>query len=179
MITIDAPISFLLGTGLALASSKQKSADRGNVFYKGFILQSCILSPVILFFMLRFPDWEWNYFFDAQRFFLGPDNISIGATSIAILLALLNASYILGFKLASTLIDSNKVKILASIIVGTSALIVIIMLALLDQTLHIGTLAEFQAQSAGLIFLNRDFLIAQAGAVFLLTAGFLTILKTK
>lgn len=179
MITIDAPISFLLGAGLALASAKKESSNRNDIFHKGFILQSCVLSPVILFFMLRFPDWEWNYFFNAQEFFFGSENISIGALSIAILLALLNASYLLGFKIASSLIDKNKKKAVVSIIAATTASILLIMLLLLEQTLHIGTLAEFQNQEAGLIFFNRDFLIAQAGAGIVLTAGFLAIIKSN
>jgi hypothetical protein len=179
MITIDAPISFLLGTGLALAASKKEPEARKEVFLKGFILQSCVLTPMILFFMLRFPDWEWNYFFNAQEFFFSQENISLGAASISILLALISASYLLGFKLATHLIDQKSQKRLMVIMGSTVGGILLIMLILIEQTLHVGTLAEFENKTAGLIFLNRDFLIAQVGAVILLGGGIFFILKPR
>ncbi len=179
MITVDAPISFLLGSGLALAASRKEGSDFQSVFTQGFILQSCVLSPVILFFMLRFPDWEWNYLFDAKTFFFGEENLSAGAASIALLIAILNATYLLGFKLSESLIKQNKDRLVAGIIGGTAASILIIMLIMLDQTLHIGTLAEFNQGRAQLIFTNTDFLIAQAGAGIVLGIGFFIILSKQ
>ncbi len=178
MITIDAPISFLLGSGLAYAASKKSNTNKNDVFLKGFILQSCVLSPVILFFMIRFADWEWNYLFNAHDFFFGRENLGIGATSIAVLIALLNATYILGFKLAVKLIDQGKEKQLLMMLAGTLGLVAIIMLIMLKETLHIGTLLEFQNEEAGLIFLNIEFLLAQTGAVILLGLGFMYTLKS-
>lgn len=178
MITIDAPISFLLGSGLAYAAAKKQNSNRDEVFLKGFILQSCVLSPVILFFMIRFADWEWNYLFNANEFFFGKDNLGIGATSIAILIALLNATYILGFKFSSKLIEQGKEKQVVTMLAGTLALIALIMLIMFKQTLHIGTLAEFQNGEAGLIFLNIEFLLAQTGAVVLLGLGFFYTMKS-
>lgn len=177
MITIDAPISFLLGAGLAYAGSKKNNPDYSAIFHKGFILQTCILTPVILFFMLRFPDWEWNYLFDAQAFFFGEDNKGLGAASIAAIAGLLNLTYIVGFTLARKLIEQGKQKRLLQLLLGTTALVIIIMLLMLEQTLHIGTLEEFNKGEAGLIFFNRDFLLAQSGAGVLLALGIFLSLK--
>lgn len=178
MITIDAPISFLLGAGLALAA-KNKNKNYEQVFLKGFILQSCVLSPVILFFMLRFPDWEWNYLFNAQQFFFGSENIGLGAATIALIIALLNLTYILGFQLAKKLLENNHKRQLVMILGGTLTLVLLIMLMMFEQTLYVGTLAEFKSKSAPLIFVTRDFLIAQTVAIILLAAGFSLILKTS
>jgi hypothetical protein len=177
MITIDAPISFLLGSGLAYAASRQDKADFDAIFLKGLVLQACVLSPVILFFMLRFPDWEWNYMFDARQFFFGEGRLSIGAASIALILSLLNLTYIIGFKLSTKLIKLEKAQQVLYMLGGVGTLIAVIILAMLDQTLHIGTLAEYQNQTAGLIFFNIDFLLAQAGAGVLLTIGFVLTLR--
>jgi hypothetical protein len=178
MITIDAPISFLLGAGLALAGNNKKK-DYEQVFLKGFILQSCVLSPVILFFMLRFPDWEWNYLFNAQKFFFGADNPGLGAATIALIIALLNLTYIFGFHFAKKLLEANKKNQLVLILGAVVGLVLTIMLVMFEQTLHVGTLAEFKSKSAPLIFVTRDFLLAQTAAVIMLTVGFTLILKTS
>ena len=177
MITVDAPISFLLGTGLVLASTQRDNLSLEKVFYKGLILQSCILSPVIIFFMLRFPDWEWNYLFNAQEFFFGEGRERVGASSIALILALLNLTYIAGFKLGETLLAQQNNKALKIIIGLTFIGILLTMLGMLEQTLHVGPLAEYKNKTAGLIFLNIDFLIAQTGAGILLGLGFFLVLK--
>jgi hypothetical protein len=178
MITVDAPISFLLGSGLVLAVSQKDNIDIKETFYKGLILQTCVLSPVIIFFMLRFPDWEWNYLFDAQAFFFGEGRSRVGATSLALILALLNLTYIIGFKLGESLLEQQKTKALKIIIAATVSGILLTMLAMLEQTLHVGTLAEFENKTAGLIFFNIDFLIAQTGAGMLLGIGFFLVLKS-
>lgn len=178
MITIDAPISFLLGAGLAMAGNN-KSKSYNEIFLKGLILQSCVLSPVILFFMLRFPDWEWNYMFNAQAFFFKPDNIGIGAATIAVIMALLNATYILGFQFAQKLLSKDMKRQLNTLLISVSVLILVIMGLMFEQTLYVGTLAEFESQSASLIFMTRDFLIAQTAAGVLLASGFSLILKTS
>ena len=127
--------------------------------------------------MIRFPDWEWNYMFDAKTFFFGEGRAAVGATSLAIILALLNLTYVAGFKLADSLLQAGKQKQLLIMLGAVLGVIGVIMLIMLKQTLHIGTLAEFESDTAGLIFGNRDFLMAQGSAVILLTVGFLWVLK--
>jgi len=179
MITIDAPISFLLGSGLAYAASKKENPDMPGVFFKGFILQTCVLTPVILFFMLRFADWEWNYMFNAQAFFFGEENPGLGATAIAVIAGLLNLTYILGFKFAEKATEQGKDKQVLMVLGGTGAAVLVTMLIMVDQTLHIGTLAEFNNGEAGLIFLNPSFLIAQTSAGILLAVGIFLSLKSS
>lgn len=181
MITIDAPISFLLGTGIALATisaDSTKQQIQQNLLY-GFILQSCILSPIILFFMLRFPDWEWNYLFNAKQFFFSEQSLSLGAASIALIMAILNATYLLGFKLSEHFLLNNKKNTVIAIISATLISVLAIMAIMFKQTLNIGSLAEFQAETTTLIFMNTDFLIAQTSAGVLLAIGFIIIMKTS
>ncbi len=176
MITVDAPISFLLGSGIVYVAAR-KGIDHQTLFAKAFILQTVILSPVILFFMIRFPDWEWNYLFDAQTFFFGEGRAVVGATWLAIIMALLNLTFIAGFKLAGWLVDSKQHKQLLFLLAGILSLIGLTMLAMLQRALYIGTLEEFQTGQAQLIFVTRDFLLAQGIAVILLSLGFFQVVK--
>ena len=183
MITIDAPISLLVGAGLALATRDSEThtiKDRNATFLKGLAMQSIILSPVILFFMIRFPDWEWNYMFNAREFFFGDGNSAVGVAVLATVMALLNISFIAGFMLAEKLIQKQKLMGVFALLGVASALIVGLILSMLDQTINLGTLAEYQAGAASFILTNVEFLGAQAIAGTLLVIAFgLTILSAN
>lgn len=179
MITVDGPISFFVGGAIALAcrsATGDKVRDRDRTLFHGFILQTVVLTPVILFFMLRFPDWEWNYFFNAKEFFFGEDS-SFGIWIIVIVMALMNLSYLLGFYITEKMIKKDQfiqpVVMLASVLI----LMGVIMLSMIDQSLHIGTLEEYQNEEATLIFFNLSFLFAQTLAVVLIALGFNRIVR--
>lgn len=175
MITIDAPISFLVGAGVAY-SMRPRSAepagalvDRTGALLRGFIVQSVVLTPLIIFFMLRFPDWEWNYFFDAGNFFLTQS--SLGVLVFAVMVALMNLSFLAGFRAAESLVLQGKGKAVIGLLAATGALIGAIIVALYDQTLHVGTLAEFTAGTAVPAYTVPAFLAAQGLAGPLLAVG--------
>jgi len=180
MITVDGPISFFVGGAVALAcrsATGDKVRDRDRTLFNGFLLQTVVLTPVILFFMLRFPDWEWNYFFNAKEFFFGGDS-SFGIWIIAIIIALMNLSYVAGFFITEKMIKKDQV--VQPILMLGSVLILMgyIMLSMIDQSLHIGTLEEYQSGEASLIFFSPSFLFAQTVAVVLIALGFKQIVRT-
>jgi len=179
MITVDAPISFLVGGAIALAcrsATGDKIRDRDRTLVHGLILQSVVLTPVILFFMLRFPDWEWNYMLDARRFFL-EDNPSLGIMLVVILVAVMNLSYLLGFYLTEKMIKKDQLLQPISLLVLVSISMLVVMLSMSDQALHIGTLEEYRSGTAPLIFFSPQFLIAQSIAGVLIALGIIAIIR--
>ena len=179
MITVDAPISFFVGGAIALAcrsATGDKIRDRDKTLFHGFILQTVVLTPVILFFMLRFPDWEWNYFFDAKKFFFSEDS-SLGIWIISLVIAIMNLSYLLGFYVTETMIHKNQFVQPLVLLISVLLLMGGIMLSMIDQTLHIGTLAEYNNGDATLIFLSPAFLFAQTMAIILIAMGFKWIIR--
>ena len=180
MITVDGPISFLVGGAVAYAcrsATGDKVRDRDRTLTNGLILQSVVLTPVILFFMLRFPDWEWNYMLNAQALFLD-DNPGFGIMLIAVIVAVMNLSYLLGFYVTENMIKKEQtlqpIAMLVSVVVFMGA----VMFVMMDEALHIGTLAEYESGDAPLIFFKFEFLLAQTVAVVLIAGGFKKIVQT-
>lgn len=169
MITIDGPISFLVGAGIAAACRRDDGSvrDRDRTLLRGLALQSLILTPIILFFMIRFPDWEWNYLFDAEAFFFR-DHPRLAPLLLALIASALTASYLLGFAVAERLMRGGRTKAVIALLAGTGGLVGLIMAVMWKQTLFIGTRAEWLAGEAPLIFTVPDFLIAQTAAGVLL-----------
>lgn len=172
MITIDAPISFLVGASLAVArrdATGRAVANRDRVLWKGLLFQSTVLTPVILFFMARFPDWEWNYFFDARAFFFdsaGP----LGFAVLCAVVALVNVSFYLGFRAAEWLMARGQLRRARRVVIGTGVVILAIMGVLYDQSLHVGTFDEFGRAQGRLIFADPEFL-GTLGVAGVLIAG--------
>ncbi|MBV1873773.1 MAG: hypothetical protein KUG80_03275 [Gammaproteobacteria bacterium] len=110
MITVGGPISFLIGGAVAYAcrsATGDKVRDRDRTLTNGLILQSVVLTPVILFFMLRFPDWGWDYMANAQALFLD-DNPGFGIMLTAVIVAVMNLSYLLGFHVTESMIKKSR-----------------------------------------------------------------------
>lgn len=181
MITIDAPISFLVGAGIAVARRNEQGTgvhNRDGVLAKGLLFQSTILSPIILFFMARFPDWEWNYFFDARAFFFDGDG-SAGFATLAIVVAMVNASFWVGFRAAEMLMQRGKLDVARKMVVGTGIAILVIMAILYDQSLHVGTFAQFEMGEAGLMFAHLEFVAILVIAAVLIAAGLTLLLRSE
>lgn len=175
MITIDAPISFVLGSGLALMAQPETWP---TVRSRGYLLQTLVLTPVIAFFMMRFPDWEWNYMFGAEAFFFGEGNTG-GIVVFVVMLALMNASYMFGFHYAARLVHRGHREKAMRMVFGMLALIATIIVVMWRQTLYVGTISEFEAGTANLIFTEPAFLVAQGLAGTLLTLGTLWALRPQ
>lgn len=181
MITIDAPISFLVGAGIAVARRRKDGRgveNRDRVLAKGLLFQSTILSPIILFFMSRFPDWEWNYFFDARAFFFDGEG-SAGYAALAIVVALVNFSFWVGFRVAETLMQRGKLDVARKMVVGTGIVILVIMAILYDQSLHVGTFAQFESGEAGLMFVHLEFVAILVIAGGLIAASLFFLLRSE
>lgn len=177
MITIDAPISFLVGASIAVARRNEEGTavqHRDRVLAKGLLFQSTILSPIILFFMSRFPDWEWNYFFDARAFFFESEG-SLGFAALALVVALVNASFWVGFRCAEWLMAQGKLDVAKKVVIGTGVLILGTMAVLYNQSLHVGTYDEFEHGSAGLMFTHLEFvtILVVAGTLIAIGLGWL------
>ena len=181
MITIDAPISFLVGASIAVARRSSDGTaveNRDRVLAKGLLFQSTVLSPIILFFMSRFPDWEWNYFFDARAFFFDGDG-SAGFAALAIVVALVNASFWVGFRTAEALMQRGKLATARKVVIGTGVAILVIMAILYDQSLHVGTFAQFERGEAGLMFAHVEFVTILVVAGALIAAGLTLLLRSE
>ena len=180
MITIDAPISFLVGAGLALAAQDKENStiyDRDNTLLKGLAMQAIILTPVIMFFMVRFPDWEWNYMFNAKTFFFS-DNNGIGAAILALIMAAITLSFIVGFVLTEKMIKKQSTTGVYIIFGAAAALIVGLMAFMYQQTSYVGNLAEYQSGNATLLLVHKEFIAAQVTAGALLIPSFIWIVTS-
>ncbi|MEM9069603.1 MAG: hypothetical protein AAGE52_13910 [Myxococcota bacterium] len=181
MITIDAPISFLVGAALATARrdpEKPEVRNRDRLLHKGLLFQSTILTPVILFFMARFPDWEWNYFFDARAFFFdsaGP----WGFLVLTIVISLINLSFVAGFRFAEAAIRQGAPERAQQTVLGTGGIVLLTMAVLYDRSLHVGTFEEYQEASAQLIFLHGEFMVVLGVAGAVIAAGIATVLRSE
>ena len=181
MITIDAPISFLVGASIAVARRNDQGnavQNRDRVLAKGLLFQSTILSPIILFFMARFPDWEWNYFFDARAFFFDGEG-SAGYATLALVVALVNASFWVGFRAAETLMHRGKLATARKMVLGTGVAILVIMAILYDQSLHVGTFSEFEGGRAGLMFAKLEFVLTLVVAGALIAVGIAWLIRSE
>lgn len=179
MITIDGPISFLAGGGLALACREgKKIIDRDRLFYRGMTFQATILTPVILFFMVRFPDWEWNYLFDARAFFFDNTASPWGFVILAAATAAISGSFYLGFRASEYFIAQGRPKTALNMLGAVGALVAVIMAILHDQALHLGTLAEYRAGTATLLFLHVEFMVVQGVAGVLIAGAIAWIVRS-
>ncbi len=182
MITIDAPISFLIGASLAVSRRDPESHEvrgRDRLLHKGLLFQSTVLSPIILFFMSRFPDWEWNYLFDARSFFFEHTRSPLGFAVLAGVIAMVNASFYFGFRAAEMLVAKGAITAARRMIGACVLLVVAILAVLYDQSLHVGTFAEYGAGTATLIFHNPEFLTINAIAGPLIAASLWWIIRTE
>lgn len=180
MITIDAPISFLAGAGLAVACADgNKVRDRDRTLYRGLLFQATLLTPMILYFMLRFPDWEWNYMFDARAFFLDRSDSPLGFAILVICTSLISAGFYLGFCAAEALLLKGKRQAALQLLAATGALIGLIIVIMHDQTLHLGTYAQYKNGNAPLLFTHIEFLIVQAIAALLIALSFGWIVRAN
>lgn len=164
MITVDAPISFVVGGAIALACKEREAPrirDRNRLLYRGMLFQSTILTPVILYFMLRFPDWEWNYMFDAGTFFFGGGQPTLAFAILCVGVALINLSFFLGFLLVEALVARGRERAALGALGGVGAAIGLTIAVMYRQTLHLGTYDAFQAGEADLIFTNLEFLAVE------------------
>ena len=180
MITVDAPVSFLLGGAIALLTqmdAQPNDPKRNKVLMQGIMLQSMVVSPLILFFLLRFPDWEWHYLFNAREFFFSEDTLFFGVLCIIALMALLNGAFYLGFVLVERYLLKDQLlsalKLLGAVALGSVTIIVI----LIEQTLYLGTYEEFQSQQAPLIFESWEFVSVMVAAGPLLFIPMYKIIK--
>lgn len=167
MITIDAPISFVVGAALAVRGRDRvgpQADGRDRLLFKGMLFQATVLSPIILFFMLRFPDWEWNYFFDARAFFLDDVSAPWGFAALALVVSLVNLSFYAGFLAAEALVTRGRTAAARRLIASVAFVVVATMLALHDQTLHVGSYADYQRGRAALVFTHAEFLVVLAVA---------------
>ena len=161
VITIDAPISFVVGATLAVRGRDRvgpSAQGRDRLLRKGLLFQSTVLSPIILFFMLRFPDWEWNYFFDARAFFLDDTDTPWGFAALTGVMVLVNLSFYGGFVAAESLVLRGRAGAAVRLIAVVSLVVLVTMAVLYEQTLHVGSLAEYQAGTAPLLFVHKEFL---------------------
>lgn len=176
MITIDGPISFLAGAGLAVACADgKKIRDRDRTLYRGLLFQATVLTPIILYFMVRFPDWEWNYMFDARAFFFDRTDSPLGFVVLTVCTSLISAGFYLGFRVAESLLARGKRQGALRLLAGTGLLIGAIIAMMHDQALHMGSYAEYMSGTAPYTFTNVEFLIVQgvAGALIALSLGWI------
>lgn len=161
MISIDGPISFLVGGAIALARRRPdgKLEARDRLLTKGLLFQSTVLSPLILFYLVRFPDWEWNYLFDAGQFFFGAPDSTLGFALLSALVAAINATFYAGFRVVEALIARGQVARAKQLLIGVALLILATMLAMFEQSTHVGTYAEFAAGEATLIVEHMEWLV--------------------
>jgi hypothetical protein len=177
MITIDLPISFLAGMGVAIAArdpgtGRIKNPDRAAA--AGLAYQGLCLTPTILYFMTRFPDWEWNYFFAAGDFFFGmaagaggavpPFWGAAGPFIFILLAAFTTASHMAGFALAARLIAHGRVRTARNTLAAVMVAVLITVAALADRALHVGTYHLYKSGNAPLFFDSGEFLVTLAVA---------------
>ncbi|RMF16891.1 MAG: hypothetical protein D6761_05505 [Candidatus Dadabacteria bacterium] len=177
MITIDAPISFLTGAAIAATCAQDGVVlRRDQTFARGLIVQALVLCPLIVYFMVRFPDWEWNYFFDARRFFFdspGP----VGEIVFALSIVAINGSFVLGFGIAERWITQGNERAVWKMLAVIGGLILAIMGILYDQSLHLGTYAQWKAAQAPLILTIGEFYAAMGVATIGLAAGLTWVVR--
>jgi len=181
VITIDAPISFAIGAALAVRGRDPEQSTvpgRERLLRKTMLFQSTVLAPTILFFMLRFPDWEWNYFFDARAFFLN-GAAPWGFAVLALVMALVNLSAYGGFVVAERLIERGQAAGAARLVTGVALLVLALMAGLYDRTLHVGSLSEYRAGTAPLMFAHGEFLAVLAVAGLLLASSLAWLLASE
>lgn len=170
MITIDFPISFLAGVGFALAANPDTSSLGGPgaktcaprcTLSPGLFYQALFLTPVIVYYMTRFADWEWHYLFDARRFFL----TEVSATSsivFCITIALTVLFHQMGFAIALRWVNQgNRSKAVG---LGIAAILVTIIVPLffLHQATHVGLFAEYIAGTASPAWQHQEYIITLA-----------------
>lgn len=179
MITIDFSISFMAGMGVALAArdTNGRIHNPDRALAAGMTYQGFFLTPVILYFMTRFPDWEWNYFFDAREFFFGmmagaggalpPFSGAVGPLVFVLMAAFTIASHGAGFALAAWLSARGSGRAARNLLAAVAAAVLVTTVALADQALHVGTYHLYHNGAAPLIFESWEFLatLAAAGVV--------------
>lgn len=182
MITVDAPICFLVGGGLALAcrdGAQSRVRNRDRLLIRGLLFQSMLLSPVILYFMLRFPDWEWIYLFDARSFFFGGQGFALGSLLLVVAVALLNLSFYVGFRVVEWLVARHQVRWAQGLLIAVLLAMGAILLATFEQTVHVGSLAAYRAHEAPLVLNHLEFLLTQTIAAVLVAAALWWLIRTN
>ncbi len=178
MITIDAPISFVVGAGIAVLAQRfergnsQDTSEIGmqHAFWRGLVVQAVLLTPLILFFMVRFPDWEWNYMFDARTFFFTP-NQSVGVLVFVAAMAAMNLSYVLGFRLAESSLRQGNAQRVYKMLAAVGLLVLLIMAFFWRETLHVGSYADFNSGAAKPMYQNIPFMMTMVVSGPMLAAG--------
>ena len=181
MISIDGPISFLVGGALVLARRRPDGEvpARNRLLAKGLLFQSSVLTPLILFYLVRFPDWEWNYLFDARAFFFDAARPTLGFACLSLVVACVNASFYVGFRVTEALVARGHVARAKRLVFGTIALVLLTMALMLRQTLHVGSYAEFAAGEARLIFVHVEWLVVTLGGGLLIALGLASVLGSE
>lgn len=151
MITIDFPISFLAGVGFAFATKSAVSIPGGPstavprercILSPGLFYQAFFLTPVIVYFMTRYADWEWHYLFDARKFFL----IEASATSsilFCITIALTVLFHQMGFAMTRRLLLGHQCRQAKVLAIAAILVTVGIPLFFLHQATHVGLYADY------------------------------------
>jgi len=181
VISIDGPISFLVGGALVLARRRPDGEvpARDRLLAKGLLFQSSVLTPLILFYLVRYPDWEWNYLFDARAFFFGDAHPTLGFACLSLVVACVNASFYLGFRVVEALLARGHVARAKRLVLAASALILLTMALMFRQTLHVGSYAEFVAGQATLIFVHMEWLGVTLGGGVLIVLGLAAVLGSE
>ena len=162
MVQIDLPASLAFGATLAIATTPIIAAnamERRRVFFCGLVVQSLVLTPVVLLFLMCFPGWDTMYFM--QRPVPPPCLVLfVAAGSVGFFLA--------GYSLAAKWITAAANWKAYALALFAWALVAAIPLILWDRFIHLGTYAEYHAGAEmPLIFFSGSYVltIVFSGAV--------------
>jgi len=156
MLLIDTPIALLVGTAIALKSvgSENSIDDRYRAFSRGLLVQSLVITPLTVLFLLHFSDWQVSYLADAASVMASP----IGPWLAIAFIIWLNLFYVIGFKVGEKLIYSSKRHQLTLIVQGLIGLILIVTALVFREILFLGTTAQYHLGTASSAGENLEFL---------------------
>jgi hypothetical protein len=158
MFIIDTPISLLVGAAVAYSASGNGSTieNRNRAFSRGLLIQSLLITPLTVFFLLRFPDWEVSYLVDARTTM----ESTLGPWLGMLFIIWLTAFYVVGFKWGEKLIASGKRNTLKKVVFGLLGIITVINVYVFRETLYLGTTAQYHAGTAPGAVISYEFLAA-------------------
>ena len=170
MMIIDPPFALLLGASVALANScgERLIPNRDKIFSRGLIAQALVISPLTLYYVVHFSDWECSYLFDAAAYF----SSATGHIALITFLIVLNALYIVSFKLAESWLASDKRHLVKGFIATMVAYCLFATAYFWEETSSSGVKAVFDTGSAPSALADTEFMISTAIIFISLTAAF-------
>lgn len=177
MFVIDTPISLLAGAAIAYKASNtdEKFENRDRAFARGLLLQSLLITPLTVFFLLRFPDWQLSYLIDAHTTM----KTDTGAWMGLFFMIWLNAFYVVGFNVAATLINTGRRQRVLQLIYALLAVITVVTTLVFDATLYLGSSSQYHAGTAPSSAANYEFLAVVFIGLPLWLAGYFWAIRAQ